>query len=581
MNLAYVRARTCSKRPFRRLCLLLPLLCSLSLTSLSAAEVIAADLCIYGATAGGVAAAVQASRMGKTAIIAEFGNHVGGLTSGGLGATDIGNKAAIGGIAREFYHRVAAHYANSNAWRFEAREEYFGQRGGRSTVSDLTSPDATMWTFEPHVAEDIFFQMLNEAKVAIYFQQRLASVQKESGRLTEITMENGKVFRARMFIDATYEGDLMAKAGVSYTVGREGNTNYNETLNGIRAETPKHQFTVAVDPYMKPGDPGSGLLPLIQPGDGGTPGEGDSRVQTYNFRLCYTQDPANRLPNKKPAKYDPAKYELLARYLEALVAAGQKPELKAFWNPIWMPNHKTDINNNGGFSTDFIGANYAYPEADYATRAQLWQAHEDYTRGFVYFLANSPRVPANMRAEMRTWGPARDEFPDTGHWPHQLYVREARRMVSDYVMTEHNCRGRQKAEDPVGLAAYTMDSHNCQRIVKGTRVENEGDVQIGGFPPYPISYRSIVPKSGECDNLLVPVCLSATHIAYGSIRMEPVFMILGQSAATAAMLAMDRKSSVQKLPYETLQARLLADKQILQWKARESAATGKAKSAKP
>jgi hypothetical protein len=437
-----------------------------------------------------------------------------------------------------------------------------------------------MWTFEPHVAEDIFFQMLNEAKVAIYLQQRLASVNKEGGRITEIAMENGKVYRAKMFIDATYEGDLMAKAGVSYTVGREGNSKYNETLNGVRAATPKHQFTVAVDPYRKPGDPASGLLPFIQAGDGGTPGEGDSRVQAYNFRLCYTQDPANRLPHRKPAKYDPARYELLARYLEALVAAGHRPELKAFWNPIWMPNGKTDINNNGGFSTDFIGTNYAYPEADYATRVKIWQAHEDYIRGFVYFLATSPRVPENMRTEMQTWGPARDEFMDTGHWPHQLYVREARRMVSDYVMTEHNCRGHQTADDPVGLAAYTMDSHNCQRIVRDGHAENEGDVQVGGFPPYPISYRSIVPKAGECDNLLVPICLSATHIAYGSIRMEPVFMILGQSAATAAALAMDGKSSVQKLPYETVRTRLLADKQILQWKTVPPAPGGKAKRAK-
>ena len=240
-----------------------------------------------------------------------------------------------------------------------------------------------------------------------------------------------------------------------------------------------------VDPYLKPGDPGSGLLPFIQPGDGGTPGEGDACVQAYNFRLCYTQDPANRLPHRQPAKYDPAKYELLARYLEALVAAGHKPELRAFWNPIWMPNHKTDINNNGGFSTDFIGANYAYPDADYATRAQIWQAHEDYIRGFVYFLATSPRVPENMRAEMRKWGPARDEFLDTGNWPHQLYVREARRMVSDYVMTEHHCRGQQKAEDPVGLGAYGMDSHNCQRIVKGRPRGERGGRAGRGVPALP------------------------------------------------------------------------------------------------
>ena len=559
-----------SARIHRSLCLLLTLLGFSLLPSLQAAEVIQADLCIYGGTAGGVAAALQAARMGKTAVIAEFGNHLGGLTSGGLGATDIGNKAAIGGIAREFYHRIALHYAKTNAWRFKQCEEYFATRGGRSAFSELSGPDATMWTFGPHVAEDICFQMLNEAKTAVYFQQRLASVQKEGGRITEITMENGRVYRAQMFIDATYEGDLMAKSGVSYMVGREGNSKYNETLNGVGAETPKHQFTVSVDPYLKAGDPNSGLLPFIQAGNGGTPGEGDASVQAYNFRLCYTKEPANRLPHRKPAKYDPAKYELLARYLEALVAAGHKPELKEFWNPIWMPNGKTDINNNGGFSSDFIGANYTYPNADYATRARIWQAHEDYVRGFVYFLATSPRVPETLHAEMQTWGPAKDEFFDTRNWPHQLYVREARRMVSDYVMTEHNCRGQQQAEDPVGLGAYGMDSHNCQRIVKNGHAENEGDVQVHGFSPYPISYRSIVPKAAECENLLVPLCLSATHIAYGSIRMEPVFMILGQSAATAAALAMDGKSTVQKLPYETLRARLAADKQVLEWKAPQS-----------
>jgi len=357
-------------------------------------------------------------------------------------------------------------------------------------------------------------------------------------------------------------------------VGREANALYNETINGVRAETPKHQFLVPVDPYVKPGNPSSGLLPFIQPGDGGRPGEGDHCVQAYNFRLCYTKNPANRLPHTRPENYDAAKYELLARYLEALVAAGRKPILDQFWNPIWMPNGKTDINNNGGFSTDFIGANYAYPEANSAQRAKIWKEHEDYIRGFVYFLATSPRVPENMRKEMNRWGPAKDEFRDTGGWPHQLYVREARRMVSDYVMTEHNCRGTVKAEDPVSLAAYTMDSHNCQRLAKGGRAENEGDVQVGGFPPYPISYRSIVPKAGECENLLVPICLSATHIAYGSIRMEPVFMILGQSAATAAALALNDKVPVQKVNYEALRTRLLADKQVLEWKSSPSKPSG-------
>jgi hypothetical protein len=543
-----------------------PLLCFALAGAAIAQEVIEADICVYGGTVGGVAAIVQAARMGKTAVLAEPGGHLGGMTSGGLGATDIGNKAAIGGIAREFYHRIAQHYATANAWRQETREDYFSGRGGRSTLNDMNAPDATMWTFEPHVAEDILFQMVNQAKVGMYLQQRLASVKKEGVRIAEITMENGKVYRAKMFIDASYEGDLMAKAGVSYAVGREANSRYGETLNGVRANTPKHQLTVPVDPYRKPGDAASGLLPLIQPDGPGEPGAGDHSVQAYNFRLCYTRDPANRLPHQKPPKYDPARYELLARYLEALVAAGKKPQLKEFWNPIWMPNAKTDINNNGGFSTDFIGENYAYPDADYATRSKIWQEHKDYTLGFIYFMATSPRVPENLRAEMQTWGPAKDEFLDTDHWPYQLYVREARRMVSDYVMTEHNCRGKAKAEDPIGLAAYTMDSHNCRRIVNDGHAENEGDVQVGGFPPYPISYRSIVPKAAQCENLLVPVCHSATHIAYGSIRMEPVFMILGQSAATAAALALDSKCTPQALKYESLGARLLADKQVLEWK---------------
>jgi hypothetical protein len=286
-------------------------------------------------------------------------------------------------------------------------------------------------------------------------------------------------------------------------------------------------------------------------------------VQTYNFRLCFTTNSANRAALTPPANYDPAKYELLARYLEALVASGHQPQLKEFWNPIWMPNGKTDINNNGGFSTDFIGANYDYPEAAYTAREKIWQEHEDYTRGFLVFMATSPRVPPQMRAEMKTWGPCKDEFQDTCGWPNQLYIREARRMISGYVMTEQHCRGLAKAEDPVGLGAYNMDSHNCQRLVKNGRVENEGDVQVG-VKPYPISYRSIVPKAAECENLLVPVCLAASHIAYGSIRMEPVFMILGQSAATAASLALDEGIPAQKLSYPRLRARLLADKQVLE-----------------
>jgi FAD dependent oxidoreductase len=499
-------------------------------------QVVQSDICVYGATSAGVIAAVEAAHEGRKVVLTEHGGHAGGMTAGGLGQTDIGNKAAIGGMAREFYRRIGRIYGTQEAWKFE-----------------------------PHVAEAVFHDMLREARVTLYFDQHLASVKKTHARIESLTMEDGTVFQADIFIDASYEGDLMAKAGVSYFVGRESNSTHHETLNGIRAVTPKHQFAVAVDPYLHPGDSSSGLIPFIQDQSLGELGEGDHSVQAYNFRLCLTQNPTNKLPIGAPADYDPSRYELLARYIEALVAAGKTPTLRQFMDIAAMPNGKTDVNNNGGFSTDFIGGNAGYAEGSYAERARIWQAHEDYTRSFLHFLATSPRVPASLRAEMQTWGLCKDEFTDTGGWPHQLYIREARRMVSDYVMTEDNCHYSMVVPDPVGLAAYTMDSHNCRRIVSNGRVENEGDVQVGGFPPYQISYRSIVPRETECENLLVPVCLSASHIAYGSIRMEPVFMVLGQSAAIAASLALQEKVSVQKISYDKLCPRLIAAGQILEW----------------
>lgn len=495
------------------------------------------DICVYGGTAGGVSAAVQAARLGKRVVLLEFGSHLGGMTSGGLGQTDIGNKGAIGGLAREFYRRVGRHYGKDEAW-----------------------------TFEPHVAERVLFDMVNEAKVELYLQARLAKVTKEGARIREIAMEDGRVVRARVFIDATYEGDLLARAGVQFTVGREPNSQYGETLNGIRAETPKHQFLTAVDPYQTPGKANAGLLAFVQDLLPGTHGEGDKAVQAYNFRLVLTKDPGNQRPITPPPGYKAERYELLARYLEAWVKSTNKPPaLGDLMHIQLMPGGKTDINNNGGFSTDHIGANYEYPEGDYATRSRIWKDHENYTRGFLHFLATDARVPANIRQEMSSWGLTRDEFLDTQGWPHQLYVREARRMVSEYVMTERNCRESLSLPDPVGLAAYTMDSHNCRRIVKNGRAENEGDVQVGGFPPYPIAFRSIVPRETECDNLLVPICLSASHIAYGSIRMEPVFMVLGHSAATAAALSVNNDVPIQKISIETLKSSLLAEKQILEW----------------
>jgi hypothetical protein len=514
------------------------------------------DVVVYGGTSGGVAAAVQVVRMGKTVVLIEPSRHLGGLTSGGLGATDIGNKAAIGGIAREFYGRIHQHYANDAVWKYQKRDEYKSRRGGPVDQD-------TMWTFEPHVAEAIYGAMVRENKIPVVLGERLdlkSGVKMDGQRITAIVMESGKTFRGRMFIDATYEGDLMAKAGVSYTVGREANSQYGETLNGVQTRQAKfHQFVKKVDPYVKPGDPSSGLLPGVHAGGPGEEGSADKRVQAYNFRMCTTDVPENRRAWPKPEGYDEKQFELVLRNCEA-------GDLRVPWAPVWMPNRKTDTNNNFAISTDNIGMNYDYPDGDYATRERIVKEHENYQKGLMWTLANNPRVPEKIRAEFQRLGLAKDEFLDNDNWPHQLYVREARRMVSDYVMTEHNCVGTEVAPDPVGLGAYGMDSHNTQRYVspEGFAI-NEGDVEVGGFSPYPVSYRSIVPKRGQCTNVLVPVCLSATHISYGSIRMEPVFMILGQSAATAAVQAIQSGVDVQSVDYPKLRERLLVDKQILAW----------------
>ncbi len=522
------------------------------------------DVVVYGGTSAGVTAAVQAAEMGKSVVLIEPGEHLGGLSSGGLGATDIGNKGAIGGLSRKFYTRVYLHYLKDKGWKYEKRSDYRRGEDYWQGGAESWDKDKAWWMFEPHVAEGIFNDMVRQAKVPVVYGERLdleSGVSKQSARITSVKMESGRVFRGRIFIDATYEGDLMAKAGVSYTVGRESNAQYQETLNGVQTKNATHHnFDKPVDPYVIPGDPSSGLLPRVHGGSPGNEGEGDKRVQAYCFRMCLTDVAANRLPYPKPANYDEKQYELLLRYCEAGYDAVP-------WLPTIMPNRKTDTNNRDGFSTDDIGMNYEYPEADYATRAKIIAEHESYQKGLMWTLANHPRVPGSIRQRVSRWGPAKDEFVDNGNWPHQLYVREARRMVSDCVMTEHNCRWKHIAEDSVGLGAYGMDSHNTQRYVDcNGHVRNEGDVQVGVSGPYPISYRSIVPKERQCSNLLVPVCLSASHIAYGSIRMEPVFMVLGQSASTAACLAIDEGTTVQKLSYTKLRERLLRDKQILEWR---------------
>jgi len=513
------------------------------------------DVVVYGGTSGGIAAALQAQRMGKTALLIEPGSHLGGLSSGGLGATDIGNKAAIGGIAREFYGRLGTYYSQDDAWVYQKRSEYKSRRKSGS--------ETEMWTFEPHVAEEMFEKMLIADQVPWIKGERLdlkAGVQKQQGRIQAVTMESGLTIKGKVFIDATYEGDLMATAGVSYHVGRESNDTYGESLNGIQTRNAVfHQFIKPVDPYIEPGNPQSGLLPGVQQeGPGGKDGEGDHRVQAYCFRMCTTDVPENQREWVKPENYDPLRYELLLRNFEA-------GDHRVPWAPSLMPNRKTDTNNNFAISTDNIGMNYEYPDADYEKRDQIFQEHLTYQQGLMWTLANNPRVPEEVRQQFQKWKPAKDEFQDTEGWPFQLYIREARRMISEYVMTEQNCMSERVAEDSVGLGAYTMDSHNQQRYAVDGKTLNEGDVQVGVPNPYPISYRSIRPRKSECENLLVPMAMAASHIAYGSIRMEPVFMVLGQSAATAASQAIDAGQAVQDIDYSQLQKQLLKDKQVLIW----------------
>ncbi len=525
------------------------------------------DVVIYGGTSAGIAAAIQVKRMGGSVVIVEPGRRIGGLTTGGLGQTDIGNKAAIGGIAREFYQRVRQFYNQPQNWRWQPSQEFRDSGQSRTAATE-----DTMWTFEPSAALSILEDWVREVGIPVNCDQRLdrthtsetnsrvRGVMLDGTRIVAISTESGQRYRGRVFIDATYEGDLLAGAGIPYTVGRESNQQYDETLNGIQTRhATYHQFVPGVDPYTVPGQVASGLLPGIDANGPGAEGSGDRRVQAYCFRMCLTDHPDNRIPFVKPDGYDRQVYELLLRNFEA-------GEQGMPWINSSMPNRKTDTNNRTAFSTDYIGYNYDYPEATYAERESIGQQHRVYQQGLMWTLANDPRVPQHIRQEVARWGMCRDEFERADGWQEQLYIREARRMIGHTVMTQHHCQGRQVAADAVSLAAYTMDSHNVQRYVDGKGdVRNEGDVEVGGFSPYAISYGSLTPQAEHCPNLLVPVCLSASHIAFGSIRMEPVFMVLGQSAATAAMQAIKADVSVQAIDYNVLREKLLADGQVLTW----------------
>ena len=516
---------------------------------------IAVDVCVYGATSAGVIAAIEARQQGRSVLLLDADGWVGGLTTSGLGATDVGNKDAIGGLARQFYRRLRTHYDRPEAWTRERRADFRSR--GHEPGSDAA------WTFEPSVAQRTFAAMLAEAgiePVRARLDRSVGGVVMVGDRMRSLRTEDGRVVAAKLFLDCSYEGDLLAAAGCEFAVGREPNARYGETLNGVQtAQARFHQFTAAVDPYVVAGDASSGLLPGVHGRGPGRDGDGDAGVQAYCFRLCTTDVPDNRLPWLRPADHDARDYELLLRHFEA-------GSTLAPWHPVGMPNRKTDTNNNGAFSTDWIGGNHDWPLADYATRDRIRAAHRRYQQGLLWTLANEPRVPAAVRAEFQRYGLCRDEFVEHDHWPPLLYVREGRRLLGAAVVTEHHCMGRERAADPVGMGAYAMDSHNVWRYVAADgSVRNEGDVQVRVPAPYGIPYGALVPRAGQARNLLVPVCCSASHIAYGSIRMEPVFMVLAQSAMVAGGIALDRGIAVQDVPYAVLQAELLARGQVLAW----------------
>ena len=520
-----------------------------------------ADVIIYGGTSAAITAAVQVARMDRTVIVVSPDTHLGGLTASGLGFTDTGDKSVIGGLSREFYHRLYLHYQDSSAWKWQKKDEYGNVGQGTAAID---KDYRTMWIFEPHVAEEVFEDFVEEYKVEVLRDEwldRQSGIEKEGGQIKSITTLSGRKYRGKVFIDATYEGDLMAATGVKYHVGRESNNVYNEEWNGIQTGVLHHGHHFGernISPYLVPGDPSSGVLPRISTEDPGRKGDGDHRIQAYCYRTCMTKNGPNRIPFERPEGYDSTQYELLIRIYDS----GWRETFGKF-DPI--PNLKTDVNNHGPFSFDNIGMNYDYPEASYERRKEIINEHIAYQQGLLYFIANDPRIPEEVQEEMKKWGLAKDEFTDNNHWPHQIYIREARRMIGEYVMTENEILGKKKVENPIGMGSYTMDSHNVQRyIMPEGFVQNEGDIGVHPEKPYQIALGTILPEKEDCRNLLVPVAVSSSHIAFGSIRMEPVFMILGQSAGTLAALALDKNLGLHDINYDELREQLVLDGQVLE-----------------
>lgn len=497
------------------------------------------EIVVYGGTAAGVIAAVAAARRGTRVTLLEPGAHLGGMVSGGLGHTDTGRKETIGGLSREFFERVGREYGREIAW-----------------------------DFEPHVAEKVFRQMAAEAGVHVLYRHRLkehGGVRKSHQQITEILTENGQSFPAQAFIDGSYEGDLLPQAGVSFTWGRESREQYNESFAGVRPgdKYAHHRFEVPVSAYDAHGK----LLPNVQAGPPGEIGAGDKKVQAYNFRLCLTKNRENRAPIPEPSHYDARQFTLLGRLIAAeFKKSGRPPAMHQLTSMSPLPNGKIDLNNNGAFSTDYIGGSWEYPTASYRQRDRIWHEHADYTAGFFYFLAHDPQVPEPLRNEVKQWGLAKDEFADTDHWPFQLYVREARRMLGEFVMTQRDAETAITKPDPIGMGSYNIDTHNSQRYVQedGT-VQNEGDTEVPTVP-YQISYRVLVPKASECRNLLAPVCTSASHIGYGTLRLEPVYMIMGEAAGAAAKMAIDERRATQEIDTAKLARELRAKGAVMAWK---------------